>query len=426
MSGSIGRLPEQWQGGKGLRIRAFNALQPPGELAPDLASVPYDVISTAEARELVARKPWSFLHVVRPEVDLGEDADPYSGAVSAKAHENLRRFCEHGALVRDPARAVYVYRMVMDGRAQLGVMACLHVDDVDRNTIRRHETTREDKLRDRIRLIDTLGAHAGPVLMTYRDDPAITELLHACEREEPLYDFKAHFDVRHTVWRVESSEALVDAFSRVEAAYVADGHHRLAAACEVARKRRPGATAAGRGDGVESDWFLAALFPAGELRVLSYNRCVADLNGLTTEQFLAACEARFEPVVLATGRPVQPGDIAVYVAGAWHGLRCPADRPGADDPVGGLDVSYLQDALLGPVLGIEDPRRDARIDFVGGIEGRAAVQRRVDRGEAAVGFCLYPVSVNQIMAIADDGCIMPPKSTWFEPKLRSGLLVHTF
>ena len=402
-----------------MRIKPLRALLPPRELAADLASVPYDVVSREEARQLVERKPWSFLHIVRPDVNLPAGTDIYSDVVYQAAKEQLGRFVGQGALVRDKKPGLFVYRLRMGNHAQHGIVACCHTGDVEQGVIRKHETTREDKLADRIRIIDTLDAHSGPVFMVYRDSARVEELMAASEKEEPLFDFAGHYDIQHTMWRATEPEKLVEEFGAVPACYIADGHHRVAAAVEVARRR---------GDrSPEAAWFLSVLFPASHVCILPYNRCVRDLRGMSTDDFLAACAEHFCIIPDASDKPSCSGEMSMYLQGRWYGLRAKdRDDTAGLDPVARLDVSVLQEGILGPILGIDDPRRDTRVDFIGGIRGTDELARRVDSGEAAVAFSLYPVTVEQIMDIADAGLIMPPKSTWFEPKLKSGLVVHTF
>lgn len=404
-----------------MRIHPFQGLVPSPEQAPEVACVPYDVVNAAEAAALAAGKPHSLLHVDRAEIDLPPGTDPYSDAVYAKARENLLALQRAGALVRETGPCLYVYQQQMGAHRQRGLVAGCHVDDYDAGLIKKHEKTRRDKEDDRTRLIDTLSADTGPVLLAYRDAPAVTALVEATTQEAPRHDFTAPDGIRHTVWRIAGGEAWVGAFGGVPAAYIADGHHRVASAARVARLRRernPRHTGA-----EEYNWFLAVLFPASELKILPYNRAVATLNGRSPADFLAQVKAIFGLVEDAPPAPAAAGQVSMYLGGKWHGLRCPA-RPDAD-PVARLDVSVLQDKLLAPILGIEDVRTSKRVDFVGGIRGPAELVKRVD-AEGGVAFSMYPVTLAQLMEIADAGQIMPPKSTWFEPKLRSGLFIHTF
>ncbi len=404
-----------------LRIRAFQGLSPKPELAAQVACVPYDVVNRDEAAALTGGNPHSLMHVDRAEINLPPETDPYSEAVYNAAKASLDRLISEGSLVRDPAPCVYLYRQEMDGHVQTGVAAVCHIGDYENDIIRKHEKTRRDKEDDRTRLIGTLGANTGPVFLTYRDRADIDRLVAAETAKPPLHDFVAPDGIRHTAWRVEG-EALVQAFAGVPLAYVADGHHRSASAARVGRERRE-ANPAHTGH-EDYNWFLCVLFPADQLRILPYNRVVADLNGLSADEFLAAVRARFEVTENAAPSPSAPGHVSMFLGGKWYGLSW---KPAADaDPVSRLDVSVLQDSLLAPVLGVDDPRTNKRIDFVGGIRGTAELEERVNSGRAAVAFSMFPVTVGQLMDIADAGQIMPPKSTWFEPKLRSGLFIHTF
>ncbi|HVU32340.1 MAG TPA: DUF1015 family protein [Opitutaceae bacterium] len=404
-----------------MRIHPFQGLVPTRAAAPEVACVPYDVVNAAEAAALAAGKPHSLLHVDRAEIDLPPGTDPYSDAVYSRARENLAALQRAGVLVRETEPCLYVYQQQMGSHRQRGLVAGCHVEDYDAGLIKKHEKTRKDKEDDRTRLIDTLGADTGPVFLTYRDNAAVAALVEAKTREEPLHDFTAPDGVRHTVWRIPGAADWVSAFGSVPATYIADGHHRAASAARVARLRRernPGHT--GQED---YNWFLCVLFPASELKILPYNRIVADLNGLSPADFLARVKGTFGLVENAAPSPAATGQVSMYFQKRWHGLRMPADP--AADPVGRLDVSVLQDRLLAPLLGIDDPRTSKRVDFVGGIRGTAELVNRVDR-DGGVAFSMYPVTLDQLMDIADAGQIMPPKSTWFEPKLRSGLFIHTF
>jgi uncharacterized protein (DUF1015 family) len=383
--------------------------------------VPYDVVDAAEAAVLAAGRPDSLLHVDRAEIDLPPGTDPYSAAVYAKARENLLRLQRDGVLVRETGPCLYLYQQQMGAHIQRGLVALCHVEDYDAGLIKKHEKTRKDKEDDRTRLIDTLGANTGPIFLTYRDEPAVTALVAAKVREQPQHDFTAPDGIRHTVWRIAGGADFIAAFGRVPVTYIADGHHRAASAARVARLRRernPAHTGA-----EDYNWFLCVIFPASELKILPYNRHAFTLNGLTPAAFLGKVKATFGLEGNAPPTPAATGRISMYLYGEWHGLCCPVD-PKAD-PMGRLDVSVLQDKLLAPLLGIDDPRTSKRLDFIGGIRGTAELVKRVD-AQGGVAFSLYPVTVAQLMDIADAGQIMPPKSTWFEPKLRSGLFIHTF
>ncbi len=404
-----------------MRIRAFQGLVPVSSHAPEVACVPYDVVDTAEAAALAAGKPHSLLHVDRAEIGLPPDTDPYSDAVYARARENLLKLQREGVLVRETGPCLYLYQQQMGAHIQRGLVAVCHVDDYDAELIKKHEKTRKDKEDDRTRLIDTLGANTGPIFLTYRDEATVNALVEAKVREQPQHDFTAPDGIRHTVWRIAGGADFIAAFGRVPVTYIADGHHRAASAARVARLRR---VQNPRHTGTEDyNWFLCVLFPASELKILPYNRHVFSLNGHTPAAFLGKVKAAFGLEENAAPSPAAGGRVSMYLDGKWHGLRCPID-PQAD-PVARLDVSVLQDRLLAPILGIDDPRTSKRIDFIGGIRGTGELVKRVD-AQGGVAFSLYPVTVAQLMDIADAGQIMPPKSTWFEPKLRSGLFIHTF
>ena len=404
-----------------MRIRAFQGLVPVPAHAPEVACVPYDVVNATEAAALATGKPRSLLHVDRAEIDLPANTDPYSAAVYDKARENFLALQKSGVLVRESEPCLYVYQQQMGAHRQRGLVAVCHVEDYDAELIKKHEKTRKDKEDDRTRLIDTLSANTGPVFLTYRDDTGVTALVNAKTKEAPLHDFTAPDGIRHTVWRIARGTEWISAFGKVPLTYIADGHHRAASAARVARLRRernPQHTG-----NEDYNWFLCVLFPASELKILPYNRIVFDLNGHSREQFLAKVKATFGLTENAAPSPASVGQVSMYLEGKWYGLKCPVD-PKAD-PVGRLDVSGLQDKLLAPLLGIDDPRTSKRIDFVGGIRGTDELVKRVN-AEGGVAFSMYPVTLDQLMDIADAGQIMPPKSTWFEPKLRSGLFVHTF
>ncbi|MEI6033620.1 MAG: DUF1015 family protein [Verrucomicrobiae bacterium] len=405
-----------------LRIRAFQGLSPQPELAADVACVPYDVVSREEAFALADGNPRSLLHVDRAEIDLPPETDPYSEIVYETAKSALAALVSAGSLVREPARTIYLYRQQMGSHVQTGVVAVCHIDDYENNIIRKHEKTRKDKEDDRTRLIGTLRADTGPVFLTYRGRPEIDALVEEETARQPAVDFVAPDGIRHSFWRMRESDPIADAFSRIPLAYVADGHHRSASAARVGRELR---SANLNHTGSEDyNWFLCVLFPAGQLQILPYNRIVCDLNGLAPEDFLAKVRSLFHVSENAPATPEAPGRVSMFLGGRWFGLSWKTSLDA--DPVSRLDVSVLQDRLLAPVLAIDDPRTSKRIDFVGGIRGTQALEERVMSGRFVVAFSLYPVSVDHLMDIADAGQIMPPKSTWFEPKLRSGLFIHTF
>jgi len=397
-------------------------LRPKKEFARAVASPPYDVVNREEAARLAEGNPVSFLHVGRSDIDLPADTDPYDARVYQSARDSLDRLMRAGVLVQEAGPVVYLYEQVMDGRSQVGVVGCVHVDDYASDVILKHEKTRKDKEDDRTRHVLTLNAHAEPVFLTVRDTPALDRLIAAGTAGATLYDFTAPDGVRHRVWRVADPAPWVAAFEAVPCAYVADGHHRCASAWRAGVERRA-ANPAHTGD-EEYNWFLAVLFPSSRLRILPYHRVVKDLDGQTPAQVLERLAAVGTVAPAVEPSPDRPGSFGVYLDGRWYRLALdPAAIP--DDPVRSLDAALLEERVLGPVLGIGDIRTDKRIDFVGGIRGTPELQRRVDSGEMAIAFAMYPVSLEQLMAVSDAGAIMPPKTTWFEPKLRSGLFVHT-
>jgi uncharacterized protein (DUF1015 family) len=409
-----------------LRVGPFAALRPKPALASEVASVPYDVVNTEEARRLAEGHPRSFLHVVRSEIDLPADTDPHADAVYERALSNFRKL-EREAFVRESAPAIYLYRQeaTLLGRQvrQTGVVACLHVDDYASGVIKRHEKTRRDKEDDRTRHVLTLKTNTGPVFMMYRDRAQVSELVEHDTVATPLYDFVAVDGVRHVVWKSLRPELYVEQFRQVGAAYIADGHHRAASAARAAAELRA-QNPAPRGD-EEYNWFLAALFPASELTILPYHRVVRDLNGLDAELLLSRLKAVASVAPASRPEPTEPHSFGMYLAKRWFNVVLPESVIDASDPVGSLDYSLLHEHVLSPILGIGDIRTDQRIDFVGGIRGTAELERRVDSGRDAVAFAMRPTSTEHVVRVADAGQIMPPKSTWFEPKLRSGLLVHT-
>jgi len=393
-----------------MKIHPFAAVRPNVEDAPAVASVPYDVVDTAEAKALAAGNPKSFLHVSRPEIDLPDGTECSSPEAYAQARKALDALMANGTLIREGEPKFYAYRQTMGSHSQTGIVATFDTQDYLAGILKQHEKTRKDKEDDRTRHIETLSAHTGPAFLTYRDDPAIDLIVRDACSKAPLYDFVAPDGIGHTVWEIAPAtvcvaDELTELFARIPVAYIADGHHRSAAASRYAKEHDF--------EG-ESRWFMAVIFPASQLKILAYNRLVADLNGLSDEDFLAKVKSVF---------PGGKRHCRMYFRGKWTDLNW--DIPAGTDVVGSLDVSYLQDRLLAPVLGIGDPRTDARISFMGGIRGDAALAAKVDSGENAVAFAMEPVTVEEMMAIADAGAIMPPKSTWFEPKLRSGLFVHT-
>ena len=404
-----------------MRIQPFRALRPPQDLAARVASLPYDVVDSDAARRLADGNPASFLHVVRPEIDLDPGVRLYDDAVYVQARQTFCQFIEKGYLARDTEPGLFVYRLEIGDHSQSGVVCTCHIDDYADDVIRKHERTLKTKEDDRTRHVAALGANAGPVFLTYPDRTEIDSLVEAAQQGPPVCDFVADDGIRHIVWPVGPTDDLADAFTAVPAAYVADGHHRTASAARVGQERRK---ANSNHTGKEPyNWFLTVLFPARQLRIEPYNRAVTDLHGLSADAFMGQIEAAFHVSDQATSAPPERGRIRMYRPGAWLELRPRASPPA--DPVASLDVSVLQDQLLAPILGIEDPRTDPRIRFVGGAGSPEVMRTWVDNGSAAVAFSLHPIRVEDLMDIADAGKIMPPKSTWFEPKLRSGLFVHT-
>jgi uncharacterized protein (DUF1015 family) len=404
----------------GSLVRPFAALRPTAASAAAVIAPPYDVVNAEEARALAADRPQSFLHISRPEIDLPDGSSPYSDEAYAQGARNLERLVAERVLVRDKEPSFYIYRMVTHGLTQTGVAFAASVRAYEANRIKRHELTRPDKEHDRVRNIATLNAQTGPVLLAYRATDQLRELLGIATNLAPLFSVTGPNDVVHTVWATAPAtdatlQAELDALGTL---YIADGHHRSAAAARVAAQRR-GSTAASH------EFFLGVAFPHDEMRILDYNRVVRDLNGLTPEALLARVRESFEVRELdAAKSPAEPETFAMYLGRQWYELKIRPALVPRHDPVASLDISLLQDRLLAPILAVGDPRTDARIDFVGGVRGLAELERRVQSGRAAVAFALHPTSMEQLMAVADAGKLMPPKSTWFEPKLADGLLSH--
>ncbi|BAU48907.1 SpoOJ/ParA/ParB/repB family protein [Sulfurifustis variabilis] len=407
-------------------IRPFAGLRPAPEHVAGVIAPPYDVLSSDEARVRAAGKPFSFLHVSKPEIDLPPTVDVHDPRVYEQGRRSFGRMLESGVLRRDAAPYYYFYRLVMGTHTQTGLVAAASCAAYETGRIRRHEHTRPDKEDDRVRQIEALNAQTGPVFLTYRHSAAIDAIARAATASTPDMDVTADDNVRHSLWVVSRPEriaALTEAFEALERLYIADGHHRSAAAARVAERRR--VANAGHTGAESYNYFLAVIFPDDQMRILDYNRVVKDLNGLSPQALLARLDQAFE--VSPEAEPVRParaGEFGMYLAGRWYRLRVKPDRVPARDPVGRLDVSVLQDQLLTPVLGVGDPRRDRRIDFVGGIRGLSELVKRVDSGEVAVAFALCPTSLADLMAVADTGAVMPPKSTWFEPKLADGVVSH--
>jgi uncharacterized protein (DUF1015 family) len=420
-------------------VSPFRALRPRPDRAADVIAPPYDVVSTEEARSLAAGRPASFLHISRPEIDLPPGTSPYSDEAYARGAANLARLVETGVLVRDAEPSYYVYRIAMQGRAQTGVAFAASVAAYEAHRIRRHELTRPDKENDRVRNIDSLNAQTGPVLLAYRANAELRSLVRDASAGAPLLSATGPNQTLHTIWRVAEPErlaGLTEAFDALDALYIADGHHRSAAALRVAQSRREAAArrathraTAHRPAHTETsashDYFLAVAFPHDEMRILDYNRVVRDLNGIKVDALLARVRESFDVEISAV--PVEPArreTFGLFVAGRWYRLAIHSALVPRTDPVASLDVSLLQDRLLAPILSIGDPRTDKRIDFVGGVRGLAELERRVVSGRDAAAFAMRPTRMEQLMAVADADRLMPPKSTWFEPKLADGLLTH--
>ncbi|HMH43978.1 MAG TPA: DUF1015 family protein [Pyrinomonadaceae bacterium] len=404
-------------------IRPFNALRPAADHAAEVAAVPYDVVNTEEARALASGNPFSFLHVSRPEVDLPDGTPIYSDEVYAKAADNFEKLKRECPLQSEETPSLYLYRLIMGEHEQIGVVACCSVDEYDQDIIRKHERTRRDKEDDRTRHILVLRAQTGPVFLTYRAQEKIDSLVaEALQNNPPVYDFVANDDIRHTIWRVPTYDPLVTAFAGVPYLYIADGHHRAASASRACAELKE--TGFGFIGNEEYTFFQCVLFPDNQLRILPYNRVVKDLNGMSQVEFLSRVKESFVISQGASSSPETRGHWCMYLDGQWHGLglRDTIERP--TGVVESLDVSILQDRLLDPILGVKDVRTDKRIDFVGGIRGTAELEKLVNEGKAAVAFSLYATTIDDLLKVSDAGEIMPPKSTWFEPKLRDGLLSH--
>lgn len=406
-------------------VKPFVCIRPKKEKAAKVAALPYDVYNRREACEEVAGKPLSFLNIDRAETQFPSFVDTYDDRVYEKARELLDRQIAEGVYVEDEGENYYLYELTMEGRSQTGIVACCSIDDYLSGVIKKHENTREEKELDRIRHVDVTNAHTGPIFLAYRQNEALRVIVDKVKEGEPVYDFVSEDGIGHRVWIVNSPEAVTgiqSAFAKIPSTYIADGHHRAASAVKVGLKRRRENPDYSGGEAY--NYFLSVLFPDEELMILPYNRVVKDLNGLSKEAFLAAAEEKF--LIKETGRePYEPsgkGCFGMFLEETWYELEARAEIV-SHDPVKGLDVSILQDQLLGPVLGVGDPRTDRRIDFIGGIRGLGELERRVHE-DMAVAFAMYPTSIRELLAVADAGRLMPPKSTWFEPKLRSGLFIH--
>ena len=406
-------------------VKPFICIRPAKEHAAEVAALPYDVYNRKEACAAVKGNPLSFLNIDRAETQFSDDVDTYADCVYEKARELLDSQIADGIYVTDAGDHYYLYELTMDGRSQTGIVACCSIDDYVNGVIKKHENTREEKELDRIRHVDTVNAQTGPIFLAYRQNTALKEIVAEEKTKPALYDFVSDDGIRHRVWRIDGADrtdAIEAAFAAIPSTYIADGHHRAASAVKVGLKRRtkhPGYT------GEEPfNYFLSVLFPDEELMILPYNRVVRDLNGMSTKQFFEKLKEKFELEEIGKEpyAPVQKGTFGMYLGGTWYALKILPQYRSAD-PVKGLDVSILQDHLLAPVLGIGDPRTDQRIDFIGGIRGLKELERRVGE-DMEVAFSMYPTSIEELLSVADAGLLMPPKSTWFEPKLRSGLFIH--
>lgn len=406
-------------------IKPFYGIRPRKDLTQRIAALPYDVYNRQEAKAVVEKNPISFLNIDRAETQFPDDVDTYADCVYEKARELLYGMIQDGSFVQDEEPSYYVYEQVMNGRSQTGIVACASIDDYQNNVIKKHENTRADKEIDRIRHVDTCNAQTGPIFLAYRANSVINEVVGETVAKTPEFDFTSEDGITHRGWKISGKEQIVaieDAFSTIDAIYIADGHHRAASAVKVGLKRREENKSYTGGE--EFNYFLSVLFPDEQLMIMDYNRVVKDLNGYSVEEFLEKVSEKFDlEEKTEPYRPEEKGTFGMYLENKWYKLTAKKDFL-SEDPVEGLDVSYLQNQLLEPVLDIKDPKTDKRIDFVGGIRGLAELERRVS-ADMKVAFSMYPTSISELFDVADANRLMPPKSTWFEPKLRSGLFIHT-
>jgi len=407
-------------------IKPFKGLRPILEKVSEIASPPYDVLTSEEAREITKNNPVSFLRIVKPEVDLPSDIDLYNERVYQKGKENLEKFINQGLLVQDEMPSLYIYQQIMGNHLQTGVVACASVDEYESGIIKKHENTREEKEIDRSKHIDILNAQTGPVFLTYRNSQEIDNIISELIKEPPLYSFISEDEVEHKFWKVdkkENIERLRNAFSRIPFLYIADGHHRSAAASRV-RRWRQGKNPSHNGT-EEYNYFLSVIFPDNQMMIMDYNRVVKDLMGLSPDEFISEINKKFLiEEVRKRYKPDRPHRFGMFLERKWYKLTPRAEIIDEEDPVKSLDVYMLQEYLLGPLLGIKNPRKDKRISFVGGIRGIEALEQMVRAGEYKVAFAMYPTDIKSLMRVADASKVMPPKSTWFEPKLRSGIVIH--
>lgn len=406
-------------------IRPFRGIRPGAEYAHRIAALPYDVYSSEEAREVVEKEPMSFLRIDRAETNFPPEQDMYAPCVYEKAGSLLKEWLDKGYLIKEERELYYLYELTMNGRIQAGIVAVASVDDYNRQVIKKHENTRADKEIDRIRHIEGCGAQTGPIFLAYRDEAVLNQIMQKYLKQDALYDFTGEDGIRHRIFRVGDPEDVAEIesrFSEIGEIYIADGHHRCASAVKVCMDRRQ--NAGEYEETADYNFFLSVLFPQSQLCIMDYNRVVRDLNGLTADEFLKQVEASFH-VTKLDGRPVieRKGQWGMYLEDCWYLLTLKDEIPIINDPVHILDVSVLQDYCLNPILGIRDPRTDKRIDFIGGIRGIEELERRVHK-DCKVAFLMYPTSMDELFDVADKGLLMPPKSTWFEPKLRSGLFIH--
>lgn len=410
-------------------IRPFQAIRPVTGKAKEVAALPYDVLNSEEAREIVKGNPYSFLHVDKAEIDLDPALSPYDDRVYEKANENLQQMIHDGVFIQEERPCFYIYKLTMNGKSQSGLVVCTSIDEYVNDTIKKHERTRYEKEKDRIRHVDECNANTGPIFSTYRTKREVSKLVSHWQSEyAPIYQFTADDGIEHIVWKVDEEEtvtAFIELFQSVPSIYIADGHHRSASAVKVGLMRReqyPNYTGE-----EEFNYFLSVLFPQDELAILDYNRVIKNLNGLTEEQFLQGIQQSFhvEKAAVLPYKPMERHTFGMYMNGTWYRLKIKENIVDMNDVVKRLDISILQDYLLGPVLQIHDQRSDDRIDFIGGIRGLQELELLVNSGQFQVAFALYPTSMDDLLAIADAGEVMPPKSTWFEPKLRSGLFIHS-
>lgn len=409
------------------KIKAFKALRPKNTLVEKVAALPYDVMNYEEAKEMVKGNPYSFLHIDRAEIDLEENINPYDPKVYEQAKNNLNNFIDKKIFIREEKSSIYIYRQIMNGKIQTGIVCCTAIDDYINGIIKKHEFTREDKEKDRINHVDTCNANTGPIFLTYKKNIGISNIVELETKKSPIYNFNTEDKITHIIWIIEDEkviEKLINLFEDVDSLYIADGHHRAEAAVKVGINRRKENK---NYKDEEFNYFLSVLYPDEELKIFDYNRVVKDLNGLNLDQFLNLVSKDFEIEKLVDNESFKPNErhtFGMYLENSWYKLKAKKGTFNNKDVVESLDVSILQNNLLSPILGISDPRKDSRIDFVGGIRGLSALIKRVNE-DMKIAFSMYPTTIEELMKIADEGKVMPPKSTWFEPKIRSGIFIHT-